>query len=92
MLERLKGRAVGDVRKAAKVIFDTVAGSQTDRLIGKLLRLPLGSDVNGKIEQKLECLKADHEKTRELAKTTDIDDMLEFSDYFKNNTTSSVEA
>ena len=49
----------GDPPKAARVIFDAVAGGPNESLYFGL---------------KLERLKADYEKTKELAKTTDRDD------------------
>ena len=64
---------LGDPRKAARAIFNAVAGQPSERLIGKVLRLPLGSDANSMIEQKIENLKADNWKTREIAKSTDRD-------------------
>ena len=74
LCEKMAGNQPGDPPKAVKVIFDAVAGGPNDRLTGKVLRLPLGSDANMYLGQKLESLKVDYEKTKELAKTTDRDD------------------
>jgi len=74
MCEKMAGKQPGDPPKAVKAIFDAVAGGPTDRLTGKVVRLPLGSDACKYVEQKLENLKADFEKTKEVAKTTDRDD------------------
>ena len=74
MCEKMAGKQLGDPPKAVKVIFDAVAGGPDDRLTGKVVRLPLGSDASMYVGQKLESLKADYEKTKELAKTTDRND------------------
>ena len=74
MCEQVAGKQPGDPPKAARVIFDAVAGGSNSGLTGKVLRLPLGTDACMYFEQKLESLKADFEKTKEVAKTTDRDD------------------
>ncbi len=68
------GQQPGDPPKAARVIFDAVAGGPNDRLTGKVARLVLGSDASMYFGKKLESLKADYETTKDLAKTTDRDD------------------
>jgi hypothetical protein len=62
---------IGDPRKAAKVIFNVVAGGHGEKKIGKVLRLPLGRDASSMLRQKMESLREDYENTKEIAKTTD---------------------
>jgi short-subunit dehydrogenase len=64
---------IGDPRKAAKVILEAVTGGQTEKMIGKVLRLPLGRDASSMLKQKMETLREDYENTKEIAKTTDRD-------------------
>ena len=65
----------GDTAKAAKIIFESVTWEPASRLIGQVMRLPLGSDASTMLDKKIEMLKADYEKTKELAKSADRDDL-----------------
>jgi len=72
---RVDGTHPGDPAKAAKIIFEFVAGEPDSRLIGQVRRLPLGSRASTMLGKKIELLQADYEKTKELAKKADRDDL-----------------
>ena len=72
---RVDGTQPGDPAKAAKIIFEFVAGEPASRLIGQVRRLPLGSRASTILGKKIELLKADYEKTKEMAKEADRDDL-----------------
>ena len=72
---RVNGTEPGDPAKAAKIIFESVAGDPASRLIGQVRRLPLGSRASTMLGKKIELLNADYEKTKELAKKADRDDL-----------------
>jgi hypothetical protein len=70
---RVEGGQPGDTAKAAKIIFDSVAGEPASRLVGQVMRLPLGNSASVILDKKIEMLRADYAKTSELAKTADRD-------------------
>jgi hypothetical protein len=72
---RVDGTYPGDPAKAAKIIFEFVAGDPASRLIGQVRRLPLGSRASTMLGKKIELLNADYEKTKDLAKKADRDDL-----------------
>ena len=72
---RVEETQAGDTAKAAKIIFESVALEPASRLIGQVMRLPLGSDASTMLDKKIEMLKADYEKTKVLAKSTDRDEL-----------------
>ena len=71
----MDGTQTGDPAKAAKIIFEFVAGDPASRLIGQVRRLPLGSRASTMLGKKIELLEADYEKTKEIAKKADRDDL-----------------
>lgn len=66
----LHGIQQGDPEKAAARILDVVAGTGLGKNLGHVLRLPLGDDCVKRFEAKIEALRADLERTREIAATT----------------------
>ncbi|WP_224243213.1 oxidoreductase [Hyalangium gracile] len=60
-VEQSRGQQPGDPAKAAKAIFDAVASSPST------LRLPLGTDAPGAIREKLAQVKAEVDRTEQLA-------------------------
>ncbi|KAF2172615.1 hypothetical protein M409DRAFT_62382 [Zasmidium cellare ATCC 36951] len=79
VLERFKavaGTQKGDPAKAAERIVEVVSGSgPAGGLKGKLLRLPLGRDCLGRFEAKIESLRRDVEAAREVAGSTDFEEV-----------------
>lgn len=84
-LDRVKqyggGRAPGDAEKGAQVVFEVVVGNaagdgekgKVGELKGRLLRLPLGSDMVKVMGMKIESLQGDLERAREVAVGTDAE-------------------
>jgi len=72
---RVKGTQPGDTSKAAKIIFESVAGGDASRLIGKVTRLPLGRNAIDLLGKKIQTLQADYQRTAEVAKAADRDDL-----------------
>lgn len=70
---RVEGSQRGDTVKAAKIIFESVAGDPASRLMGQVTRLPLGSSAIKTLGWKIKMLKVDYAKTERLAKAADRD-------------------
>jgi hypothetical protein len=76
LMERYQaeGSQRGDTAKAAKIIFESVAGKPASRLMGQVMRLPLGSSARKTLDKKIKMLTADYGKTKGMADAADRDD------------------
>ena len=67
------GNGPGNPKKGAARTSEAVTGEgMAGGLKGKVLRLPLGLDCVYRMDKKLKSIKADLEKTREVANSTDF--------------------
>jgi len=73
----LNGTQRGDAEKSAKRIFEVVMGTGMAAGLeleeGVFLRLPLGADCVVRYERKVEGMKGDFERVREIALSTDLE-------------------
>lgn len=75
--DTMEGTQTGDPVKAAARIFEVVTGDgKAGSLKGKVLRLPLGPDCVARIEAKIKNVSHDLESAREVALSTNCDDIV----------------
>lgn len=75
--DTMQGTQKGDPIKGVARIFEAVTGEgQAGGLKGKILRLPLGPDCVERIEAKLKSVSNDLEAAREVALSTNCDDVV----------------